>query len=1415
MSLKKVTKFSLLWEMKQFLDENKPEEIYFKEETVNINDQNYVIKTLVKQDLNIKEIDLKTEREVKFIYHISDIHIRLFERHLEFQEIFNKLYDKLNEEKNKEQSIIVLTGDLFHSKNHLSPESIIIAINFLTKLSEIMDVIMIAGNHDVNLGNSTRMDSITSILYNKKSNIYYLKDTGIYHYGNITFSVTSVFDENIIRAYQLKNQRKYKIALYHGNVGETITDVGHRLHGEFSIEDFKNYDFVLLGDVHRFQYMNDNKTIAYASSLIQQNFGESINNHGLIKWNLETKESEYINLVNEYGFYTVNVNNGIINDNELMQVTKSPRIKFLIEETTQSQLNTIINTLKTKYDIQQISKDFKLPSLIKSSDIQVNMLGKETQNVLITEYLKKKKISDNDIKKILEINDILNNDIKKNQQFDNHRWKLISLKFSNMFSYGENNIIHFSKMENIIGILAPNYHGKSSLLDVILFCIFDKCSRGERKEVLNIKKNKFNCSIVFEIGNIAYHIDRTGERQRDSVKVDVNFWKELSDGSLVSLNGIDRVDTNKKIIKILGRYEDFISTTISLQNNNDSFMDMTQTKRKDFLNELLQINIFDELCQKAKDNRKDINSQLKMLTQHFTTDNLVELQTTKTQHNQKLIILNDEINKIRIDISKINDKIVQINKRFKLVIDVQNNIKELERIKNELNDKIDNIKNNIKIINNKNKQNEQIIMNTKLGDEKNIKEKHNIFMNNNKNNIQTLQENINKLYGLIVPNINEINIDELIIEKDNINNKIKLIKEKINNFVINQKQLNDNIKNENNIIKNHNIFNENMKNIIGKLNDEINELVNNKKHIQIFNKDIKQQEKSKEFKNNEISKLQILISENEIKLNDSLNKQKEITDELKQYTNITNEINNYNELNDKFDSIENELSFLNEQIRTKKELENKLNKYEYNPNCEYCVKNEFVQMAKKAQLELPELLKSKNKLEKESNEINNKLDETICDKYQKYCDLIEIKKSVSITVSELSNIKLKYEKNMMILEKEYTEIDVFITNYNSNENNKQNNKKIEEQIIMLKKEIEKEKNKIDEEYENLLDTKDELINLNNEILFAKKDFEIMNNKLNIICNSEKQYYLNKEIIEQNKLNNIKIIELKKKIDEINESEDDEYNIYVQNVTKIEKLKHDILDNNNLLLQLENQLLILDQEIIKISDKIILIRQNEENKIFNMDIENELKQINNERNDMMEKEKQIIEDITTNKTDMRGIELKIKEVQRNMQLMDDCQYKLKIYGYYIESIQKDGIPYQLLKNYIPVIEQEINKILLPFVSFSIKFVLDSNDIKLDIIQQNKLGYSAQLVSGFEKFIISLAVRIALTNLSILPKPNFIAIDEGWGCFDSTNIANISNIFDYLRTKFDFVLVVSHITELQSDVDDIININIIDGFSKIEY
>ena len=189
-------------------------------------------------------------------------------------------------------------------------------------------------------------------------------------------------------------------------------------------------------------------------------------------------------------------------------------------------------------------------------------------------------------------------------------------EFSNMFSYGEDNVIDFSKMNGIVGLFAANASGKSSLLDAITFCLFDKSTRAWRAEnVMNHSKNEFTCKVEFEIGNETFFVERFGHvTRRGSTRVDVDFYKIDENGDKVSLNGDQRASTNKSIRSIIGTYEDFILTSFSSQTNSAVFLDHNQTERKEILSKFLGLSVFDQLYVLAQKESSGLQQMLKNFT---------------------------------------------------------------------------------------------------------------------------------------------------------------------------------------------------------------------------------------------------------------------------------------------------------------------------------------------------------------------------------------------------------------------------------------------------------------------------------------------------------------------------------------------------------------------------------------------------------------------------------------------------------------------------------------------------------------------------------------------------------------------------------------------------------------------------------
>lgn len=614
------------------------------------------------------------------IIHVSDIHIRLTKRHEEYTEVFNKFYEEVK--KTPSTTLIAILGDLFHNKSDLSPECVLSAKDFLFNCAELRPTILIAGNHDATLTNKNRLDSLTPIVgaLNHK-NLFYLKDNGLYAIGDVLFNNMSVFSDveeylsyaDIPQNY--KNEYLHHIALYHGPVNSALTDLGfYMVNKAMPVEIFDGHHIALLGDIHRKQdlqyYENflSKPAVHYPGSMIQQNHGESIDGHGFSLWDLITKTYLHTNIPNDYGFFTVEVNKGkLVTD--LTNIPKKARVHVKCFESVISEVKAVVADIKKSSLIDEISYG-RVPSDEDQKKLQVattinlaDIADVTYQNQLLTEFLKEKcKITDQSIiDSVLTINTNINTKVDKDNLCRNIRWKPKKFEFSNMFSYGESNVIDFSKTKDVMGLFGPNTCGKSSVFSALSFCIYDKFDRGYKaKDVLNVQKSNFSCKFNFEVNGVDYFIERKGQiNRKGDVKVDVKFWK-VESGKDVELNGEARRNTNDLIKDVVGSYEDFILTSLSIQSgkNVSSFIDMGQSERKDLLSQFIGLTLFDKLLEVASDESKSVGASLKM----YKKD---DLESKKVSFENELssltLVFNDEteqVSKLNSNKEKVNELLI-------------------------------------------------------------------------------------------------------------------------------------------------------------------------------------------------------------------------------------------------------------------------------------------------------------------------------------------------------------------------------------------------------------------------------------------------------------------------------------------------------------------------------------------------------------------------------------------------------------------------------------------------------------------------------------------------------------------------------------------------------------------------------------
>ena len=602
-------------------------------------------------------------RKLKYIHHISDIQIRNLKRHKEYEEVFEGLYKEVR--KNKDNAVAYIGGDIAHSKTDMSPELIDQLSRLFKNLADICPTIIIAGNHDCNLNNLNRMDCLTPIVDNlNHPNLHYLKRTGVYTCADTDFIVWDVWDKekDYIKAKDVPGDRT-KVVLFHGTVDKCETDLGFNLPSDVKITKFKGYDLGLLGDIHKRQHLNKEETISYCGSLVQQNHGED-SGKGYLLWDVPTRKSKYIEIPNDYGYYTINIDNNTLPD--LSDLPKKPRLRVRVSNTKPSELKKLMAKVHKMGKVQEsvISRvDGLSTEKVRNNKINIGDVNSvDYQLKLISEYLNNNYFIDDEMMvKIKNILTELNTNIPDADVQRNIDWKLKKFEFDNMFSYGENNVVDFTKLNGIIGMFAPNATGKSALLDSLCFCLFDTSSRAYKADnIINNSKTTMYCKVNFEIDGIDYFIEKRGKKnlRTGHVKVNVDFYLIDESGERVSLNGDQRRTTQKNIQKVIGSFDEFILTTMSSQNNSTVFIDKTQKERKELLSQFMGLTIFDRLYTQAAEDIKEVDTLLKNFKK-------ADYDTELASITQDLSLLEDKHKQFKSDERKVKKEIREVLSKIK------------------------------------------------------------------------------------------------------------------------------------------------------------------------------------------------------------------------------------------------------------------------------------------------------------------------------------------------------------------------------------------------------------------------------------------------------------------------------------------------------------------------------------------------------------------------------------------------------------------------------------------------------------------------------------------------------------------------------------------------------------------------------
>jgi DNA repair exonuclease SbcCD ATPase subunit len=265
-------------------------------------------------------------------------------------------------------------------------------------------------------------------------------------------------------------------------------------------------------------------------------------------------------------------------------------------------------------------------SSVNTGDVtEQNLRDVQVQQELIRDYLKDYNPNEEQLTEIFALNERFNRTAEQDEEVArNVNWSLKELEWDNLFCYGSGNKVDFENIRGLVGIFGKNFSGKSSVVDSLLYTLFNSTSKNVRKnvDIINDGKQKGRGKVKIQVGTKIYTVERTSEKYEKKLhnqvtteaRTDVKFTVEdKATGDKEILDATDRNKTDAAIRHAFGTLEDFLLTSMSSQLGALTFISEGSTKRKEILAKFLDLEFFDKKFKLAKAESADTKGYLRKL----------------------------------------------------------------------------------------------------------------------------------------------------------------------------------------------------------------------------------------------------------------------------------------------------------------------------------------------------------------------------------------------------------------------------------------------------------------------------------------------------------------------------------------------------------------------------------------------------------------------------------------------------------------------------------------------------------------------------------------------------------------------------------------------------------------------------------
>ena len=258
----------------------------------------------------------------------------------------------------------------------------------------------------------------------------------------------------------------------------------------------------------------------------------------------------------------------------------------------------------------------------------------------------------------------------------------VKLKLSNFTSYGQNPPeLDFTQFK-LAAISGQNGAGKSSLLDAITWCVWGDSRAGESSDALvRLGSNQMYVEFSFELDNHIYTVKRLRSKKSGGHST-LELWSNshnLTEGTIKS--------TQQKIVDTLHlTFETFTNSSFIRQGNAGEFTTKGPTDRKRILADILGLDHYDKLEEKAKEKSKEAQTKLTLLD-YQVLEIEAEL-STKEEKQKELEQAEIEAKKIQQELKETESLIKTIEEEKQLLLSTIQSLKQkvsqIEEVKKEI-----------------------------------------------------------------------------------------------------------------------------------------------------------------------------------------------------------------------------------------------------------------------------------------------------------------------------------------------------------------------------------------------------------------------------------------------------------------------------------------------------------------------------------------------------------------------------------------------------------------------------------------------------------------------------------------------------------------------------------------------------------